>query len=325
VLPGEGAPLPPPIPETDTVELWILQAPVWEFLKGVGNITMKIHLIHTAIGVVHKETGDEFVYEFEGVYESPNATFPYIINNSSAPGGKEVKWCNDGAVCFSNKIDWPYYLETKELVAVTNGTIFNKMFAWLPVENDTNSVTYYTFGVYPGWNDNGNNNAYLTSYTCDDFAWRALGLLTTWGVQFYNNTKSLKRDYLNFYVSAPPQPVNQFNGSTYQSIASFYDHYNVLGRATDCSHITDKLDKEVCEAEVAAYLFDFLYSSKFLMKDNQYYWLDQKKPEGFNLVYQVAPIIPVHLTMDVLEHIPEEQRHMFADDFAYAYAAEGQQ
>jgi len=72
VLPGQGVPLPAPISDDDTVDVWVLQAPVWEFIPLLGNITKELKLIHTAIGLVVNSTGAEYSFEAEGLFESPN-------------------------------------------------------------------------------------------------------------------------------------------------------------------------------------------------------------------------------------------------------------
>eukprot|EP00300_Choanocystis_sp_HF-7_P041893 c8667_g1_i1.p2 GENE.c8667_g1_i1~~c8667_g1_i1.p2 ORF type:complete len:358 (-),score=94.03 c8667_g1_i1:64-1137(-) len=293
VLPGQGAPLPPPIANTDTVQVWVLQAPVWEFIPHLGNITKELKLIHTAIGLVNEDTGAEYSFEFEGIFESPNATFPYIVANASVPGGQEAIWCNAGGVCWDAGIDWDYYTVFKSQVATMSGSTFNQLMQWLPVDNETYSTTYETFAVWDEW-ANGKGNMYLNSYTCDDFAWRVMGLLAGWGVEFENTT--LFRVFLNFYVTKPPIAVDIKDPAVYAQVVDSFASFNIMGRAAECAAIVnDSLKKDLCEAGVAEQLFVFLETSKYMLINGTYYYLEQTMA-GFDWKYAPWPITPITIS-----------------------------
>ncbi|KNC48040.1 ceroid-lipofuscinosis neuronal protein 5 [Thecamonas trahens ATCC 50062] len=294
VLPGQGVPLPAPISDDDTVDVWVLQAPVWEFIPLLGNITKELKLIHTAIGLVVNSTGAEYSFEAEGLFESPNASFPYIVTNASAPNGKELIQCDAGGVCWDAGIDWDYYTEDKIKLGTINGTVFNKLMKWIPMDNDTYSITYETFRVMSEW-DNGDGKVYFESYTCDDYAWRVLGLLKTWGADFADVAPA--RVYLNFYVGDnAPTKVDQNDPASMAKVIDYFEQYNILERGNECAKSKTVVDKAVCAFEVLEKTFEWLENSKYIIYFGEIYWLDQvPNAEGlsFDWKYVPTPITPV--------------------------------
>ena len=50
-------------PRGGQVQVWVLQAPIWKFAcADCGNITEKLKLIHTAIGLVNVDSGTPFTF-----------------------------------------------------------------------------------------------------------------------------------------------------------------------------------------------------------------------------------------------------------------------
>jgi len=297
VLPGQGEPLPPPIPDSDIVEIYSLAAPIWEFLPGVGNITKELHLIHNAIGAVLPD-GREYSFEFEGLFESPNASFPYIVPDKNVPGGNTLIECNGGAVCWDATIDWSYYTVRKALVGRINGTVFNKLMAWIPMDNSTDSVVYETFRVMDEWKD-GTGHTYMESYTCDDYAWKVFGILKGWGMETTSNITTLERVFLNFYVGDnKPVKANMSDPQVFQEVVQSFAKYDVLGKANQCAKESDEIEKIACGIEVFDDLFRWLEEPKYFLYDNDYYYLDQVQEEGllsFDWKYELTPIKTIYV------------------------------
>lgn len=274
----DGVPPAAPLPDNDAVEIWWLVAPIWEFV--LGPVMGELGLYHSAIGFRHVRTNRTWTIEFESLFESPNATFPYVVQSDpkDPSSQKEIIWCNEGAICFMPFINWTYYTN-KSVVAMTNGAVFNKFMQWVPVENETYSLYYYTFSVYEQWRQ---EPAYVDAYTCDDFAFRALGVLAWLGVDFHGIT--LERDFLNFY-SSKPQLVDSSDPVNMKKITDFYGKYQLKGKSV---------------IKAAQLLIEFLFADKYILSFGQYYWLQLHWPY-FNWRWAHAPIVPIDPTKQMLE------------------------
>lgn len=281
----DGVPAAPPIPDNDVIEVWWLVAPIWEFV--LGPIMGDLGLYHSAVGFRHVRTNQTYTIEFESLFESPNATFPYVVpvDPKDPNGQKEIIWCNEGAICFMPYINWTYYTN-KSIIAVTNGSVFNKFMKWVPVENETSSLYYYTFSVYEEWRQ---EPPFIDAYTCDDFAFRALGVLAWLGVDFHGLV--LERDFLNFYASKPV-PVDSSDPSNLKKIIDFYSTYQLKGKSA---------------VKVAELLLQFLFSDKYIISFGKYYWLDLHWP-FFDWRWAQTPIVPVDPTQQMLEWERSQQQ-----------------
>lgn len=287
----DGIPAATPIPDNDVVEIWWLVAPIWEFV--LGPIMGDLGLYHSAVGFRHVRTNQTYTIEFESLFESPNATFPYVVSTDpkDPSGQKEIIWCNEGAICFMPYINWTYYTN-KSVIAVTNGAVFNKFMKWVPVENETFSLHYYTFSVYEQWRQ---EPPYIDAYTCDDFAFRALGVLAWLGVDFHGIM--LERDFLNFYASKPVL-VDEKDPINMKKIVDFYGQYQLKGKTP---------------VKVAELLLQFLFSDKYIISFGKYYWLQLHWP-FFNWRWAQTPIIPVDPTQQMLEWERTHQQNDKLDD-----------
>jgi len=252
----------------------------------------------------------QYLYEFEGIYESPNCTFPYVVPNATVPGGIQLEWCNQGGICWGEGIDWDYFSTTQKMVGTMTGDVFNKLITWLPIENNTDSITYETFEIWDEWK-NGTGHRYLSGYTCDDFAWKSLGLMKTWGVKFNANITSLSRVFINFYSKRAPVMLDLSDSLTYQTVVSSFAKYAIADKGAACARISDTTMKEMCAAEATLSLMKWLEANRLVLKNGRYYQMDRFGLDSFNWEFHLTPVEPVTLDDAFLAAVPVNKRHLF--------------
>ncbi|XP_003218725.1 ceroid-lipofuscinosis neuronal protein 5 isoform X1 [Anolis carolinensis] len=168
-----------PIPlmsDKDVLEVYRLQAPVWEF--KVGDLFGRMKIMHDAVGFRSTLLGKNYTMEWYELFQLGNCTFPHLRANLSAPF-----WCNQGAACFYEGIDDAHWKENGTMVQVTtiSGAVFNEMAKWVKYDNDT-GIYYETWAV----KDSPERNArvWFESYECSKFVLRTYQKLAELGAIF---------------------------------------------------------------------------------------------------------------------------------------------
>ncbi|KAL8584504.1 hypothetical protein ACOMHN_016825 [Nucella lapillus] len=147
---GRPPPSMPSFPPTDSLRVYAMKAPVWEF--KFGDLLGKFHIMHDAIGFHHVESGANFTMEWYELFQLFNCTFPHLLPNDT------LLWCNQGAACIYDGIDEKHWRQNGTLVQVAtiSGKTFNLFANWTETDNNTN-VFYETWTVRekPGEERNG--------------------------------------------------------------------------------------------------------------------------------------------------------------------------
>ncbi|XP_050806670.1 ceroid-lipofuscinosis neuronal protein 5 isoform X2 [Gopherus flavomarginatus] len=135
-----GCPIPV-MKNEDVIEVYRLQAPVWEF--KYGDLLGHLNIMHDAVGFKSSLTGKNYTMEWYELFQLGNCTFPHLRPDMDAPF-----WCNQGAACFYEGIDDVHWKENGTLVLVTaiSGTMFNQMAKWVQYDNET-GIYYETWTV----------------------------------------------------------------------------------------------------------------------------------------------------------------------------------
>ncbi|BFZ14455.1 hypothetical protein BsWGS_17493 [Bradybaena similaris] len=120
---------------TDTLYVYALKAPVWEF--KFGALLKYFHIMHDAVGFYHVQSGVNMTMEWYELFQLFNCTFPH------EPKNNDLLWCNQGAACIYKGIDDKHWTENGTLVKVAEitGQMFNHFADW--VETDNNTYPYY--------------------------------------------------------------------------------------------------------------------------------------------------------------------------------------
>uniref|UniRef100_A0A1B0GUE8 Bis(monoacylglycero)phosphate synthase CLN5 n=1 Tax=Homo sapiens TaxID=9606 RepID=A0A1B0GUE8_HUMAN len=105
-----GSPIPV-MEGDDDIEVFRLQAPVWEF--KYGDLLGHLKIMHDAIGFRSTLTGKNYTMEWYELFQLGNCTFPHLRPEMDAPF-----WCNQGAACFFEGIDDVHWKENGTLVQV---------------------------------------------------------------------------------------------------------------------------------------------------------------------------------------------------------------
>ncbi|XP_044783152.2 ceroid-lipofuscinosis neuronal protein 5 isoform X2 [Bubalus bubalis] len=105
-----GSPIPV-MKDDDVIEVFRLQAPVWEF--KYGDLLGHLKIMHDAIGFRSTLTEKNYTMEWYELFQLGNCTFPHLRPEMNAPF-----WCNQGAACFFEGIDDSHWKENGTLVLV---------------------------------------------------------------------------------------------------------------------------------------------------------------------------------------------------------------
>ncbi|MBV99724.1 Ceroid-lipofuscinosis neuronal protein 5, partial [Eschrichtius robustus] len=105
-----GSPIPV-MKDDDVIEVFRLQAPVWEF--KYGDLLGHLKIMHDAIGFRSILTEKNYTMEWYELFQLGNCTFPHLRPEMNAPF-----WCNQGAACFFEGIDDIHWKENGTLVLV---------------------------------------------------------------------------------------------------------------------------------------------------------------------------------------------------------------
>ncbi|TRY68160.1 hypothetical protein DNTS_006159 [Danionella cerebrum] len=184
----------PVMSDTDTISIFRLQTPVWEF--KYGNVLGRLHVMHDAIGFASSKTGRNFTMEWYELFQLGNCTFPHEREGLSAPF-----WCNQGAACFYGGIDDLHWKQngTLEKIGEISGATFNELADWVQEDNRT-GVFYETWAVKSSPGENA--TTWFESYDCSQFVHRAYKKLLELGAQLFSQTPT---KYTKIYLySAEP-------------------------------------------------------------------------------------------------------------------------
>ncbi|OCT95502.1 ceroid-lipofuscinosis neuronal protein 5 [Xenopus laevis] len=160
----------------DIIQVFRLQAPVWEF--KYGDLLGHFKIMHDAIGFSSSLTGKNYTAEWYELFQLGNCTFPHL-----RPNMEEPFWCNQGAACFYEGIDDNHWKSNGTLVpiATMSGAIFNSMAKWLKEDNDT-GIYYQTWNVRAS--PEFNSSVWFDSYDCASFVLRTYQKLFELGATF---------------------------------------------------------------------------------------------------------------------------------------------
>ncbi|NP_001269123.2 ceroid-lipofuscinosis neuronal protein 5 precursor [Gallus gallus] len=166
----------PVMKEEDIIEVYRLQAPVWEF--KYGDLLGHLKIMHDAVGFKSSLTGKNYTMEWYELFQLGNCTFPHLRPGMDAPF-----WCNQGAACFYEGIDDAHWKENGTLVLITkiSGTMFNEMAKWVKYDNET-GIYYETWTVQAS--PDKKSVVWFDSYECSKFILRTYQKLADLGATF---------------------------------------------------------------------------------------------------------------------------------------------
>ncbi|PNI81339.1 CLN5 isoform 5 [Pan troglodytes] len=182
-----GSPIPV-MEGDDDIEVFRLQAPVWEF--KYGDLLEHLKIMHDAIGFRSTLTGKNYTMEWYELFQLGNCTFPHLRPEMDAPF-----WCNQGAACFFEGIDDVHWKENGTLVQVAtiSGNMFNQMAKWVKQDNET-GIYYETWNVKASPEKGA--ETWFDSYDCSKFVLRTFNKLAEFGAEFKNIETNYTRIFL---------------------------------------------------------------------------------------------------------------------------------
>ncbi|KAK1170066.1 ceroid-lipofuscinosis neuronal protein 5 [Acipenser oxyrinchus oxyrinchus] len=270
----------PVMKDADFIEVFRLQAPVWEF--KYGGLLGRFHIMHDAIGFRSTLSGRNYTMEWYELFQLGNCTFPHLRAEAEAPF-----WCNQGAACFFEEIDDQHWKQngTLEKVSEMTGAQFNEMAKWIREDNET-GIYYETWTVQT---DPGPNPAvWFDSYDCSQFVHRTYRKLADMGVSF---TSQLQTNYTRIFLySGEPSFVGNdttiFGAAGNKTVASdikrFYQPFRPPQSTKD--FLISLL--EIYERVVLEKSFYLYY--------NYEYWHLPMKPPYIRITYEEIPLPHIH-------------------------------
>ncbi|XP_010853435.1 PREDICTED: ceroid-lipofuscinosis neuronal protein 5 [Bison bison bison] len=182
-----GSPIPV-MKDDDVIEVFRLQAPVWEF--KYGDLLGHLKIMHDAIGFRSTLTEKNYTMEWYELFQLGNCTFPHLRPEMNAPF-----WCNQGAACFFEGIDDSHWKEngTLVLVATISGGMFNRMAKWVKQDNET-GIYYETWTVQAS--PERGAERWFESYDCSKFVLRTYEKLAELGADF----KKIETNYTRIFL-----------------------------------------------------------------------------------------------------------------------------
>ncbi|XP_054829976.1 ceroid-lipofuscinosis neuronal protein 5 [Eublepharis macularius] len=166
----------PIMSDKDVLEVYRLQAPVWEF--KYGDLLGHLRIMHDAVGFTSSLTGRNYTMEWYELFQLGNCTFPHLRPDRLAPF-----WCNQGAACFYEGINDAHWKENGSLVLVTtiSGAMFNQMAKWVKYDNRT-GIYYETWMVKESPEEQA--RVWFEAYECSKFVLRMYQKLADLGAVF---------------------------------------------------------------------------------------------------------------------------------------------
>ncbi|XP_014726481.1 PREDICTED: ceroid-lipofuscinosis neuronal protein 5 [Sturnus vulgaris] len=265
----------PVMKEEDVIEVYRLQAPVWEF--KYGDLLGHLKIMHDAVGFKSSLTGKNYTMEWYELFQLGNCTFPHLRPGMDAPF-----WCNQGAACFYEGIDDAHWKANGTLVLVTtiSGAMFNDMAQWVKYDNET-GIYYETWTVRAS--PDKKSTVWFDSYECSKFILRTYQKLADLGAVF----KKIQTNYTSIILfSGEPIYLGnetsifgpQGNKTLAAAIRDFYSpfkpHQSVREFFVDIFKIIDHV---------------FLNHQFYLFYNLEYWFLPMKSPY-LKIIYEEVPL-----------------------------------
>lgn len=254
----------------DTIEIFALKAPVFEF--KLGDLLGKFHIMHDAIGFRNLNTGRNYTLEWYELVELFNCTFAHVLKNDS------VIWCNQGAGCIYDGLDVEHWKQNGTFVKVAEitGDIFNEFADWVLWDNHT-AIYYQTWTV----EDKPGGKMWFDAFDCASFVLRAFQELANLGTKF-NESVQLNYTRIHLYSDQPKylgdMSLVLANNSLAKEIIDFYAKFQ--------SHQNfSALIKHMLEAYEEIFI-----DNKFYFFYNYEYWFLPMKPPYIKLTYLEVPL-----------------------------------
>ncbi|XP_030198787.1 ceroid-lipofuscinosis neuronal protein 5 [Gadus morhua] len=262
--------------DTDSISVYRLQAPVWEF--KYGDLMGKFHIMHDAIGFSSAETESNYTMEWYELFQLGNCTFPHLRANASAPF-----WCNQGAACFFEGVDDVHWSQngTLEKIGVITGDMFNDMAQWVQEDNQT-GIYYETWTVR---SDPGPNaTVWFESFDCSQFVHRTYRKLADLGAKLSSSSPT---KYTKVYLYSG-EPTYLGNDSTIFGQPSMKD------LAADIQKFYYTFRPHQSYVDFAISLVDIyekvVVHKNFYLYYNSEYWHLPMKPPYMQIVYEEVPL-----------------------------------
>ncbi|KAH3832408.1 hypothetical protein DPMN_105694 [Dreissena polymorpha] len=267
---GKASNTMPQFHDFDTIEVYALKAPVFEF--KFGDLLGKFHIMHDAIGFKNVDTGFSYTLEWYELVELFNCTFAHTLQNDS------MIWCNQGAACIYDGIDTKHWIENGTFVKVADitGDVFNKFADWVEWDNNT-AIYYETWTVW----DKPDGKMWFDSFDCASFVLRAFQKLADVGAKF-NQSVRLNYTRINLYSDQPVylgnETVVKADQSLYKNITDFYKKFQ--------SH---QSYQDLLTHLVEAYIEVFDQQQFYFFYNFEYWFLPMKSP-FIKLTYLEVPL-----------------------------------
>ncbi|KAK6485761.1 ceroid-lipofuscinosis neuronal protein 5 [Huso huso] len=267
----------PVMKDADVIEVFRLQAPVWEF--KYGGLLGRFHIMHDAIEFRSTLTGRNYTMEWYELFQLGNCTFPHLRAEAEA-----LFWCNQGAACFSEEIDDQHWKQngTLEKVSEMTGAQFNEMAKWIREDNET-GIYYETWTVQT--DPSPNPAVWFDSYDCSQFVHRTYRKLADMGVSF---TSQLQTNCTRIFLYSR-EPTFLGNDTTifgaagektvFSDIKRFYHPFRPYQSIKD--FLLEIYERVVLE-------------KSFYLYYNYEYWHLPMKPPYIRITYEEIPLPRIH-------------------------------
>ncbi|XP_023684748.2 bis(monoacylglycero)phosphate synthase CLN5 [Paramormyrops kingsleyae] len=266
----------PPMRDSDIIDIFRLQAPVWEF--KYGDLLGKISIMHDAIGFRSRDTEKNYTMEWYELFQLGNCTFPHIRPELSAPF-----WCNQGAACFFQGIDDLHWTQngTMEKVGQMSGGQFNDMAEWVKKDNNT-GIFYETWTVQA--EPSSNATVWFESYDCSQFVHRTYRKLAQMGVKLSSATQT---NYTKIFLYSG-EPTFLGNDST------IFGNSSREGLAANIREFYYFFRPHQSLKEFILSFFELvekvLLEKTFYLFYNFEYWYLPMKPPYIHITYEEVPL-----------------------------------
>uniref|UniRef100_A0A8C3Y4I5 Bis(monoacylglycero)phosphate synthase CLN5 n=1 Tax=Catharus ustulatus TaxID=91951 RepID=A0A8C3Y4I5_CATUS len=265
----------PVMKEEDVIEVYRLQAPVWEF--KYGDLLGHLKIMHDAMGFRSSLTGKNYTMEWYELFQLGNCTFPHLRPGMDAPF-----WCNQGAACFYEGIDDAHWKANGTLVLVTtiSGAMFNDMAQWVKYDNET-GIYYETWTVQAS--PDKKSTVWFDSYECSKFIMRTYQKLADLGAVF----KKIQTNYTSIILFSG-EPIYLGNETSI---------FGPQGNKTLAAAIRDFYNPFKPHQSVREFFVDILkiidhviLNHQFYLFYNLEYWFLPMKSPYLKVIYEEVPL-----------------------------------
>uniref|UniRef100_A0A0B6ZAU6 Bis(monoacylglycero)phosphate synthase CLN5 n=1 Tax=Arion vulgaris TaxID=1028688 RepID=A0A0B6ZAU6_9EUPU len=255
---------------SDTLYVYAMKAPVWEF--KFGSLLKYFNIMHDAIGFYHVQSGLNMTMEWYELFQLFNCTFPH------EPDKNKLLWCNQGATCIYQGIDDQHWIENGTLVKVAeiNGETFNQFAAWVELDNNT-----YPF--YETWTimEKPGGQVWFDPFDCASWVLRAFDTLSINGAKF---NQSVHLNYTKIILYSE-QPIYIGNSTSIYSdpstLSALYNFYTYFQGSKSLAHVLENLLK---------YISWFIENDTFYLFYNDQYWKLPLVYPYIKLTYDETPL-----------------------------------